>query len=98
MISNPILLNNFKRTISPNTEYLLNEATTSWSKMMNGIKKGGSGPWSIVVIENKKVIDQHIDIKIKEAIPAHYEEMRRKYPKASIHIEDGGGGIVWSSK
>jgi hypothetical protein len=28
-------------------------------------------------------------------IPAHYEAMRKEYPKAKIHIEDAGGQVVW---
>jgi len=74
------------------------EATTSWSKMMRGVNDGGSGPWSIIVISYGKVIDQHINIKIKDSLPAHYEEMKRKYPNANINIEDKGGQVVWSNK
>lgn len=73
----------------------VNEATTSWSKMMKGVKSGDSGPWSIVAIENKKVVGQKNDIKTKEIIPAHYESMRKEFPKAKIHIEDAGGHVVW---
>ncbi len=77
-------------------EFLHEEATTSWSKMMKGVKAGGSGPWSLVAIENKKVVMQIIDIKTKDLLPAHFEEMRREHPKAKIHIEDGGGMVVWN--
>jgi hypothetical protein len=77
---------------------LKEEATTSWSKMMRGVNDGGSGPWSIIVISYGKVIYQHINIKIKDSLPAHYEEMKRKYPNANIHIEDKGGQVVWSNK
>lgn len=77
-------------------ESFLTEATTSWSKMMKGVKAGGSGPWSLVAIENGKVIDQKIDIKTKEILPAEFEDMRRKHPRAKIHIEDGGGMVVWN--
>ena len=77
---------------------LREEATTSWSKMMKGVNNGGSGPWSIVVISYDKVIDQHINIKIKDSLPAHYEEMKRKYPNAIIYIEDDGGQVVWSNR
>ena len=76
----------------------INEATTSWSKMMKGVKAGGNGPWSLVAIENGKVIGQKIDIKIKDSLPAHYEAMRKEFPKAKIHIEDGTGMIVWTEK
>jgi hypothetical protein len=83
----------------PTFEEFINEAaTTSWSKMMKGVKTGDTGPWSIIAIDNKKVIDQHINIKIMDSIPAHFEEMRRQHPKASIHIEDNGGKVVWTDK
>lgn len=74
----------------------LDEATTSWSKMMKGVKDGGSGPWALVAIENGKVIAQNINIKIKDALPAHFEAMRREHPKAKIRIEDSEGMIVWN--
>jgi hypothetical protein len=169
-LTNPILLNNFKRVIDPNENYLLNEganakydgkselkpgtilkvgrygqfkmqviqdlgdeieiknvtknykdtpfkrsktdykgafiveseineeATTSWASMMKGVKSGGSGPWSLVATEYKKVIDQEINIKTKEILPAAFEAMRRKHPRATIHIEDAGGSVVWQEK
>ncbi len=81
--------------IKPFNEFV-NEATTSWSKMMKGVRSSESGPWSIVAIENKKVVGQKIDIKIQDMIPAHYEAMRKEYPKAKIHIEDGTGAVVWN--
>jgi hypothetical protein len=74
----------------------LNEATTSWSKMMKGVKTSESGPWSLVAIENNKVVGQKIDIKIKDMLPAHFEAMRKEFPKAKIHIEDGTGMVVWN--
>jgi hypothetical protein len=74
------------------------EATTSWASMMKGVKSGGSGPWSLVATEYKKVIDQEINIKTKEILPAAFEAMRRKHPKATIHIEDAGGAVVWINK
>jgi hypothetical protein len=77
---------------------LKEEATTSWSKMMRGVNNGGSGPWSIVVTDYNKVVDQDINIKIKDSLPAHYEEMKRKYPNKNIYIEDNGGQVVWSNK
>jgi len=77
---------------------LLNEATTSWSRMMQDVRKGGSGPWSLVGIENKKVVAQKINIKDKNLLPAHFEAMRKEHPRAKIHIEDAGGQIVWNEK
>ena len=75
----------------------LDEATTSWSKMMKGVKSSESGPWSLVAIENKKVIGQKIDIRIKEMLPAEYEALHTQYPNAKIHIEDGTGQVVWTN-
>jgi hypothetical protein len=74
----------------------IDEATTSWKKMMAGVKTSESGPWSLVAIENKKVVAQKNDIKIQDMIPAHFEAMRKEYPKAAIHIEDGTGMVVWN--
>lgn len=75
-------------------ESFLNEG--NWSSMMKGVRSGESGPWSIIAIENKKVVGQKIDIQTKEIIPAHYEGMKKEYPKAKLHIEDGGGHVVWN--
>jgi len=77
-------------------ESVVNEATTSWAKMMKGVKASESGPWSIVAIENNKVIGQKNDVKIKDMLPAHFEAMRKEFPKAKIHIEDGTGMVVWN--
>lgn len=77
-------------------ESLVNEATTSWAKMMKGVKTSESGPWSLVAHENGKVVGQKIDIRFKDALPAHFEAMRKEFPKAKIHIEDGTGMVVWN--
>lgn len=77
-------------------EEFIDEATTSWNKMMKGVKSGESGPWSIVVIKDNKVIDQKININVRDILPAEYEAMRKKYPNAKIHIEDSTGGVVWN--
>jgi hypothetical protein len=77
---------------------LMSEASTSWSRMMKDVRAGGSGPWSLVGIENNKVVAQKIDIKDKNLLPAHFESMRKDNPKAKIHIEDGGGQVVWNEK
>ncbi len=76
----------------------IDEATTSWSRMMQDVRKGGSGPWSLVGIENKKVVAQKNNIKDKNLLPAHFEAMRKENPKAKIHIEDAGGQVVWNEK
>lgn len=75
----------------------LNEATTSWAKLMKGVKSSETGPWSLVAIDNKKVVGQKIDIRTSDIIPAHYEATRKEFPKAKIHVEDGTGAVVWTS-
>lgn len=77
-------------------EEYIQEATTSWGKMMKGVKAGDGGPWSIVAIENNKVVGQSIDIKIRDLIPAKYEALKKEFPRAKFHIEDAGGGVVWN--
>lgn len=75
-------------------ESYINEG--NWSSMMKGVRSGDSGPWSIVAIENRKVVGQKIDIQTKDIIPAHYESMKKEYPKAKLHIEDAGGHVLWN--
>lgn len=67
-------------------------------KMMKGVNSGEGGPWSLVAIENNKVIAQKIGIKTKEIIPAEFENLRKNYPKASIRIEDATGQVLWTDK
>jgi hypothetical protein len=70
----------------------------NWAKIMTGVRKGSlSGPWTIVIIQNKKVIHQE-PVKIKDAIPASYEAMKRKFRNAVLSIEDNHGKIVYSEK
>ena len=72
----------------------LNEG--KWSKIMTAVRKGDlSGPWSIVVYKNHKVIHQRL-VKVKEQIPAHYEDVKKKYQGASIGIEDVSGQRVYT--
>jgi hypothetical protein len=67
-----------------------------WSKIMRSVRKGSkAGPWSIVVYKNKKVLHQRL-VKILQQIPAHYEDVKKKYPKASIGIEDKYGERVYT--
>ena len=78
---------------------ILNEGK-NWSKMMAGIRKGSqSGPWTIVVSRNRKVVYQKI-VKIKDAIPANVEDMKRTSAlRGDIYaIEDNHGQIVYSEK
>ena len=74
----------------------LDEATTSWAKMMKGVKRSETGPWSLVAIQDRKVVGQKNDIRIADILPAHFEAMRKEFPKAKIHIEDGTGMVVWN--
>ena len=70
----------------------------NWSKIMTGVKKGSqSGPWTIVIIQNKKVIHQE-PVKYRDAIPAHYESVKKQFRNASLAIEDKTGQIVYSEK
>lgn len=84
-------------------EEFLNEATTSWSNLMKSVKKGHS-PYSLIVIDPNqnypkgKVVKQDIDIKIPEIIPAKYEALRKEFPNAIIHLEDGTGKLLWTNK
>ena len=67
-----------------------------WSKIMTSVRKGSkSGPWSIVVYKGKKVLHQRL-VKILQQIPAHYEEVKKKYPRAKIGIEDKYGERVYT--
>ena len=79
-------------------EESLNEATTSWSKMMKGVKASESGPWTLIAVQDRKVVGQKVDIRIKDLLPAQFEAMRKEFPRAKIHIEDGTGMVVCSEK
>jgi hypothetical protein len=72
----------------------LNEG--KWSKIMRSVRKGSkSGPWSIVVYKNKKVKHQRL-VKILQQIPAHYEDVKKKYPRDKIGIDDKYGERVYT--
>lgn len=81
--------------IQMDIEETINEGV--WAKMMKGVRGGEGGPWSIVAIQDRKVVGQKINIKIQDMIPAHYEAMKKEHPKAKIHIEDAGGQTVWTN-
>jgi len=69
----------------------------AWAKIMKDVKANSeTGPWSIIAVEGNKVVGQEIDIRVKDMIPAAYEAMRKEYPKAKLHIEDGTGAVVWN--
>ena len=59
--------------------------------------RGSSGPWSVTVIENGKVVED-VPVHIGEVVPAHYEYLKKNHPDATIRIEDSTGQIVWSNQ
>lgn len=76
----------------------LNEG--EWSKIMAGVKKGDqSGPWSLVVIDGitKKVKHQK-DVKVRNAIPAYYEDLKKKFKGDFLSIEDKSGQQVYKGR
>lgn len=74
----------------------LNEG--KWADMMKGVRKEGGNPWSLVAIQNGKVIGQDIDIRIPDLIPAKYEAFKKVYPNAIVSLENGEGMIIWTDK
>jgi hypothetical protein len=80
----------------PSYEEFLNEG--NWSQMMKGVRTG-SVPYTIVAIDRvaKKVVGQEI-VSIRDAVPAYYEDMKRRFSKFHLHIEDSTGKVVWSEK
>ena len=76
----------------------LDEATTSWKKLMAAVKSGVA-PYSLVVVDKalRKVIKQEINITIPQLVPAHYETLRKEFPNALIHLEDSEGSRLWSN-
>ena len=72
----------------------------NWSKMMAGVRKGSqSGPWTIVVSRNKKVVYQK-QVKVKDAIPANFEDLKNTSALNGdiFAIEDNEGMIVYTEK
>lgn len=72
-----------------------------WSKIMAGVRKGDqSGPWSLVIIDgaNKKKVIYQTLVKIKDAIPAEYEHLKKKYKGDYISIEDKSGKVVYNGR
>jgi hypothetical protein len=72
----------------------------NWAKMMAAVKKGSQkSPWTIVISRNKKVTYQQ-QVKVKDAIPAHFEDIKqtRNMPGSIIAIEDNEGMIVYSER
>ena len=72
-------------------EAKLNEA--SKSKVFKAARKG-SYPVTLVVIEKGKVVNQ-VQVNTPEAVPAHFNVLQEKYPKAQINVEDNTGKILF---
>jgi len=72
-------------------ESFVNEA--KHSKVFKAAKRG-SYPATIVVIKDKKVIHQE-QVNTPEAIPAAFNVLQRKYPKAIITVEDKTGATLY---
>tara|TARA_Y100000389_G_scaffold135643_1_gene133162 strand:+ start:5026 stop:7101 length:2076 start_codon:yes stop_codon:yes gene_type:complete len=56
--------------------------------------KDSQGPFSIIAIEDNKVVKQEIDIKDYRLIPAYYREMEKEYLNAKIRVENGEGHTI----
>jgi len=73
----------------------LTESTVSWNNMMKSVKTG-KNPYTLVVVDkNGKVIKQ-LTSPIRDAVPSHFETLRKTFPKTTIHIEDSEGKRLWS--
>jgi len=69
-----------------------------WSKIMAGVRKGSqSGPWTFVIIRNKKVIHQE-RVNYRDSIPAHYESLKKEFRNGFLAIEDNSGKIVYQER
>ena len=91
--STPVVAETFSKFLG-NKLNKLNEG--KWSKIMKGVRKGAkAGPWAIVSIENGKVVNQDL-VSIMDAIPAHYEAVKKEFPNAKLSIEDNEGLIVYN--
>lgn len=79
------------------TESLLNEGK-GWAKLMKAVRAGSkSGPWTIVSFEGRpsKIVNQE-HIQYMDLIPAHYEEVKKRFPNAKMSIEDNTGMSVYN--
>lgn len=56
--------------------------------------KKGDYPVTIVVIENGKVVHQEL-VNTPMAVPAAFNMAQGAYPKATIHVEDKGGAVLF---
>jgi len=70
----------------------VNEAKLS--KIHNAAKKG-SYPVTLVVIENGKVVKQEL-VGTPQIVPAAFNQLKKEYPKATVHIESKTGERLFS--
>ncbi len=64
------------------------------SKIHNATKKG-SYPVSLVVIENGKVVKQEL-VGTPQIVPAAFNQLKKEYPNATVHVEDRTGKRLFS--
>lgn len=69
----------------------INEAKLS---TIHKAAKKGDYPVTIVVIENGKVVHQEL-VNTPMAVPAAFNMAQGAYPKATIHVEDKGGAVLF---
>ena len=69
-----------------------------WNKLMKSIRAGSQrGPWVIMALDGKRVIYQE-KVDARDAIPAHYVYIKKKFSNKTIAIEDGDNQIVYIEK
>ena len=80
-------------------ESFLNESAINegvWADITKSAKSS-KGPWTLVSYDNKKVLAQSTTDNI-HMLPAHFESLKLKFPKSSIHIESASGEVIWKMK
>ena len=81
------IIKNIKKFESAVTEAKL-------SKIHNAAKKG-SYPVTLVVIENGKVVKQEL-VGTPQIVPATFNQLKKEYPKATVHVESKTGERLFS--
>ena len=64
-----------------------------FQNIMKGVKNG-SGPFTLVVIKDNKVVKQ-VTVNTPQAVPASYTSLQKDYPNSRIRVEDATGKIVF---
>ena len=64
-----------------------------FQNIMKGVKNG-SGPFTLVVIKDNKVVKQ-VTVNTPQAVPASYTTLEKQYPNSRIRIEDATGKMVF---